>query len=34
LCKENSLPILYFSIMEEGNLRSALDGEQIGTLIH
>ena len=27
LCKENSLPILYFSIMEEGNLRSALDGE-------
>jgi uridylate kinase len=34
LCKENALPILYFSIMEEGNLRSALDGEQIGTLIH
>ena len=34
LCKENSLPILYFSIMEAGNLRSALDGEQIGTLIH
>jgi uridylate kinase len=30
LCKENALPILYFSIMEEGNLRSALDGEQIG----
>ena len=34
LCKENSLPILYFSIMEEGNLHSALAGEQIGTLIH
>jgi len=34
LCRENSLPILYFSIMEEGNLRSALAGEQIGTLIH
>jgi uridylate kinase len=34
LCKENALPILYFSIMEEGNLRSALAGEQIGTLIH
>jgi uridylate kinase len=34
LCKENSLPILYFSIMEEGNLRSALAGDQIGTLIH
>jgi uridylate kinase len=34
LCKENSLPILYFSIMAEGNLRSALAGEEIGTLIH
>jgi len=34
LCKENALPILYFSIMQEGNLRSALAGEQIGTLIH
>jgi uridylate kinase len=34
LCRENSLPILYFSIMEEGNLRSALEGEPIGTLIH
>jgi uridylate kinase len=34
LCKENSLPILYFSIMEEGNLRRALGGERIGTLIH
>jgi uridylate kinase len=34
LCRENALPILYFSIMEEGNLRSALAGEQIGTLIH
>src|ERR1700730_9177509 len=32
LCRENMLPILYFSIMEEGNLRSALAGEQIGTL--
>ncbi len=26
LCRENSLPILYFSIMEQGNLRSALGG--------
>ncbi|MCL6091640.1 MAG: UMP kinase [Actinobacteria bacterium] len=34
LCKENSLPILYFSISKEGNLRSALAGEEIGTLIH
>jgi uridylate kinase len=34
LCKENSLPILYFSIMQEGNLRRALAGDRIGTLIH
>lgn len=34
LCRENALPILYFSIMEEGNLTSALEGEPIGTLIH
>jgi uridylate kinase len=33
LCKENSLPILYFSIMEPGNLGRALRGEPIGTLI-
>ncbi|HEX3425888.1 MAG TPA: UMP kinase [Acidimicrobiales bacterium] len=33
LCKENSLPILVFSIMEPGNLRRALQGERIGTLI-
>ncbi|HTV12661.1 MAG TPA: UMP kinase [Acidimicrobiales bacterium] len=34
LCKENALPILYFNIMKEGNLRSALAGEEIGTLIY
>ncbi|HYA45343.1 MAG TPA: UMP kinase [Acidimicrobiales bacterium] len=34
LCKENKLPILYFSIMAEGNLQRALRGERIGTLVH
>jgi len=34
LCKENSLPVLYFNIMKEGNLRSALAGDEIGTLVH
>ncbi|MBO0691674.1 MAG: UMP kinase [Acidimicrobiaceae bacterium] len=34
LCKDNSLPIVYFSIMKPGNLRRALEGERIGTLIH
>jgi uridylate kinase len=33
LCRENSLPILVFGIMEPGNLRRALTGEPIGTLI-
>ena len=33
LCKENNLRIHVFSIMEPGNLRHALQGEQIGTLI-
>jgi uridylate kinase len=33
LCKENNLPIQVFSIMEPGNLRRTLQGEQIGTLI-
>jgi uridylate kinase len=33
LCKENNLPIQVFSIMEPGNLRRALQGDQIGTLI-
>jgi len=34
LCKENSMPIRVFSIMEPGNLRRTLQGDQIGTLIH
>jgi uridylate kinase len=33
LCKENALPIHVFSIMEPGNLRRALQGDPIGTLI-
>ena len=33
LCKENRMPIMYFSIMEPGNLRRALRGDGIGTLI-
>ncbi|CAA9227201.1 MAG: Uridine monophosphate kinase [uncultured Acidimicrobiales bacterium] len=33
LCKENDLPILVFDISAHGNLRRALEGESIGTLI-
>src|SRR5688572_30724931 len=33
LCKENDLPILVFDISTPGNLRRALQGDSIGTLI-
>ena len=32
-CKDNELPILVFDLMGPGNLRRALGGEEIGTLI-
>lgn len=32
-CKDNELPILVFDVMTPGNIRRALQGESIGTLI-
>jgi uridylate kinase len=32
-CKDNRLPILVFDVMRPGNIRGALCGEEIGTLI-
>ncbi len=32
-CKDNDLPILVFDLMKPGNIRSALAGQEIGTLI-
>jgi uridylate kinase len=32
-CHDNKIPILVFDIMKAGNIRAALGGEQIGTLI-
>jgi uridylate kinase len=32
-CKDNRLPILVFDLMTPGNLRRALSGERIGTLV-
>jgi len=32
-CKDNKLPVLVFDLMGPGNLRRALAGEEIGTLI-
>ena len=33
LCKENGLPIRVFDVMTPGNVRRALSGESIGTLV-
>ena len=33
LCKDNDLPILVFDVMAPGNIRRALAGEAIGTLV-
>jgi uridylate kinase len=30
---DNSLPIVVFDVMEPGNIRRALEGESIGTLV-
>jgi uridylate kinase len=34
LCMENELPIIVFNLEEAGNIRRALEGEPIGTLVH
>ena len=32
-CMDNSLPIVVFNLMQPGNIRRALEGEAIGTLV-
>lgn len=34
LCMENELPIIVFDFRREGNIRRAVSGESIGTLVH
>jgi uridylate kinase len=34
LCMENDLPIIVFDFREDGNIRRAVSGETIGTLVH
>jgi uridylate kinase len=34
LCMENKLPIIVFDFRERGNIRRAVSGEPIGTLVH
>ena len=33
MCRDNEIPIVVFDLMERGNIRSILDGHQIGTLV-
>ena len=33
LCMDNDLPIVVFDLLGQGNIRSILDGERIGTLV-
>jgi uridylate kinase len=33
LCMENNMPIVVFSMVENDNIRRALTGEPIGTLV-
>ncbi|MBU9714522.1 UMP kinase [Evansella tamaricis] len=33
LCMDNNIPLIVFSIMEEGNIKRAVTGEEIGTII-
>ena len=34
LCMENKLPIIVFDLQVAGNIRRALEGEHIGTVVH
>ena len=34
LCMDNQLPILVFNLLERGNIKKAVLGERIGTLVH
>ena len=34
MCRENNLPIYVFNMDIVGNLKKAMDGEEIGTLVH
>ena len=34
LCMDNGLPILVFNMMQPGNIKKAVTGMRIGTLVH
>jgi len=34
LCMDNALPVIVFNLLEPGNIRKAVLGDQIGTIVH
>lgn len=34
LCRDNSMPIIVFNLLQEGNIATAVSGVQIGTLVN
>lgn len=34
LCQDNDIPIIVFDMNQEGNIRRALTGEELGTIVH
>jgi uridylate kinase len=34
LCMDNRMPILVFNVLKRGNIKKAVVGESIGTLVH
>lgn len=34
MCMENNLPIIVFNLLQKGNIKKAIYGEKIGTLVH
>ena len=34
LCKDNSMPIIVFNVETEGNIKRALEGQAVGTLVY
>ena len=33
LCMDNNIPILVFGISEEGNIKTVMEGQKIGTIV-
>ena len=33
LCRENDLPVIVFNMLEDGNVKRMVNGEEIGTIV-